>query len=579
MNIPDDYVIHDIRPPKDFSSLTISGYKRTDVIKAFQIAMISLKLEDAIRWCVELHATGCDSKVFETIFQVYMENINIYHPKFFFYYLKQKKYLDSILEPFQPQKKTFFSRNHQEIRNGLVELTAIVTLSKKNTLFSNKAFSKIDKHAEEKSELQKRMIAKNLDELTDFIYGSTTKDMKLALNEILWNLGTKSGTYQACIYWYYWLEKMVKKNKPVFNTIEFSKSARDDNKSPHFDHWIYILWKIIVVRSNMSKINDDSKTWIKKLEKDYKESFKPNAFSKNRFHIFTAFYLLKNPVNWNCNIYPQEHLIIQSIGNVNQIYGFISTSLEQGLNQDQKTFIRKKYYQTVFTTMDKIEKGVPLKKVVNTQINTKNIEDWNRDDNLKEQFMRHQKALERKKDINVVQFTQYPDLKIISPPNDFNINMFNNMESEEYIDFESDEDEIYGRNKSRKKHSSSHGLISKNKNADDIYEAKQERFHKKLDAFTQFVTKKNTSKKSDSDRLEKSKSVLEMMNDNSSEKVILYSNSDQTLSKSDHSEHQQTPEFKCIQFSTPSTSQKKSSKKKKSRRDEDYDYENDDDYD
>ncbi len=461
----------------------------------------------------------------------------------------------------------------------MVELTAIVTLSKKNTLFSNKAFSKIDKHAEEKSELQKRMIAKNLDELTDFIYGSTTKDMKLALNEILWNLGTKSGTYQACIYWYYWLEKMVKKNKPVFNTIEFSKSARDDNKSPHFDHWIYILWKIIVVRSNMSKINDDSKTWIKKLEKDYKESFKPNAFSKNRFHIFTAFYLLKNPVNWNCNIYPQEHLIIQSIGNVNQIYGFISTSLEQGLNQDQKTFIRKKYYQTVFTTMDKIEKGVPLKKVVNTQINTKNIEDWNRDDNLKEQFMRHQKALERKKDINVVQFTQYPDLKIISPPNDFNINMFNNMESEEYIDFESDEDEIYGRNKSRKKHSSSHGLISKNKNADDIYEAKQERFHKKLDAFTQFVTKKNTSKKSDSDRLEKSKSVLEMMNDNSSEKVILYSNSDQTLSKSDHSEHQQTPEFKCIQFSTPNTSQKKSSKKKKSRRDEDYDYENDDDYD
>ncbi len=581
MNIPDDYVIHDIRPPKDFSSLTISGYKRTDVIKAFQISMISLKLEDAIRWCIELHATGCDSKVFETIFQVYMENINVYHPKFFFYYLKQKKHLDSILEPFQPQKKTFFSRNHQEIRNGLVELTAIVTLAKKNTFFSNKAFSKIDKHAEEKEELQKRMIAKNLDELTDFIYGSTTKDMKLALNEILWNLGTKSGTYQACIYWYYWLEKMVKKNKPVFHTIEFSKSARDDRKSPHFDHWIFILWKIITARANLAKIHDDSKTWIKKLEKDYKESFKPNAFTKNKFHIFIAFYLLKNPVNWNCNLYPQEHLVIQSIGNVNQMYGFISTSLEQGLNQDQKTFIRKKYYQTVFTTMDKIEKGIPLKKVVNTQINTKNIEDWDRDDNLKEQFMRQQKALERKKDINVVQFTQYPDLKIISPPNDFNINMFNNMQSQEYDDYESDEEcygnspeIICGRSRSKKKHSSSHGLISKNKNADDVYEAKQERFNKKLDAFTQFVTKKSSSKKSDSERLEKSKSVLEMMNENTSEKNISSSNNSE-----------QKPEYKCIQFSTPSTGQKKSSKKKQSKkRDQDYDdYEDnnyeDDDYD
>ena len=571
MNIPDDYVIHDIRPPKDFTSLTISGYKRTDVIKAYTISMISLKLEDSIRWCVELHATGCDSKVFETIFQVYMENVNVYHPKFFFYFLKQKKYIDQVLEPFHIQKKTFFSRNHQEVRNILIELTSIITLCKKNNMFSNKAFSKIDKHAEEKSELQKRMIANNLDELNDYIFNSTTKDMKLALNEILWNLSLKQGTYQNCIYWYYWLEKMVKKNKPVFHSIEFSKSARDDKKSPHFDNWIFIMWKIISTRANSLRIHENSKTWIKKLEKDYKENFKLNSFTKNRFHIFIAFYLLKHNVKWDCNLYPQEHLVIQSIGNVNQMYGFISTTLEQGLNNEQKNFIRKKYYQTVFLTMDKIEKGiVPLQKVVNTQINTKNIEEWNRDDNIKEQFIKHQKALERKKDINVVQFTHYPDMKIISPPNDFDImnqymqnDMKNKSANEDYIDFPSD-DEYDGKrsSKNKSKSSSKQQLISKNKNLDDIYEAKQEKFNKKLDAFTQFVTKKKEPEKSDKNSSEKSKSVLEMMNDNSNE----------------YSSKKEEPkqEFKVIKFDSQQQFKKKSKSKK--HKEEDYDEDYNDNY-
>ena len=253
------------------------------------------------------------------------------------------------------------------------------------------------------------------------------------------------------------------------------------------------------------------------------------------------------------------------------MYGFISTTLEQGLNNEQKNFIRKKYYQTVFLTMDKIEKGiVPLQKVVNTQINTKNIEEWNRDDNIKEQFIKHQKALERKKDINVVQFTHYPDMKIISPPNDFDImnqymqnDMKNKSANEDYIDFPSD-DEYDGKrsSKNKSKSSSKQQLISKNKNLDDIYEAKQEKFNKKLDAFTQFVTKKKEPEKSDKNYSEKSKSVLEMMNDNSNE----------------YSSKKEEPkqEFKVIKFDSQQQFKKKSKSKK--HKEEDYDEDYNDNY-
>ena len=40
MEIPNSYVIHDTRIAKDFKGITISGYKRKDVLNAFQNSII-----------------------------------------------------------------------------------------------------------------------------------------------------------------------------------------------------------------------------------------------------------------------------------------------------------------------------------------------------------------------------------------------------------------------------------------------------------------------------------------------------------------------------------------------------------
>ena len=44
IHIPNQYVIHDTRNPNDFKGVTICGYKRTDVVMAYQNAMINNKL-------------------------------------------------------------------------------------------------------------------------------------------------------------------------------------------------------------------------------------------------------------------------------------------------------------------------------------------------------------------------------------------------------------------------------------------------------------------------------------------------------------------------------------------------------
>ena len=88
MEIPNFYIIHDTRIAKDFKGVTISGYKRKDVINAFQNSMINNKLEDAIRWLVELHATGLNTQIWISLKMIYFKYIHINNPKFFFLFIK-----------------------------------------------------------------------------------------------------------------------------------------------------------------------------------------------------------------------------------------------------------------------------------------------------------------------------------------------------------------------------------------------------------------------------------------------------------------------------------------------------------
>ena len=134
MDIPQSYIIHDTRIGKDFKGATISGYKIIDVVKSYQNSIINSKIEDATRWCVELHATGLNNRIWESIKTVYLKYINTYNPKFYLYLLKREKDYKNIINKY-PKKHEILTRNNQEIRNLYCELTSILVLTKKNNLF------------------------------------------------------------------------------------------------------------------------------------------------------------------------------------------------------------------------------------------------------------------------------------------------------------------------------------------------------------------------------------------------------------------------------------------------------------
>ncbi len=455
MNIPNNYIIHDIRSEKDFKGITICGYKRKDVINAYQNSIINNKLEDAIRWCTELHSTGLNNQIWDSLKTIYIKYIHVNSPKYFFYILKREKDYLRIIENY-PKKHEIFSRNNQEIRNLYCELTSISCLTKKNNLFLPKSLPTINSKSFESNEIKKRIISKNLDDIIDYVHNSTSNEAKLALNEILKNISSRHGTLQNCLYWYLWLEK-IENNKKSGEII-----LKHNNEDKYYDHWTTILWNIILDFKHY--LNKNDLILLKKIHHVYKKNFKPSQVSKKKYYFFIAFYILKEHINWNINIFVNEYLIIQANANINKMYENIIKNIESNLSHESKSILYKKYNH-LFNNMNNTKNIMP-KKVIDTHLND---------------------------DINKVIYTNYPEYKEL-----------NNIEEDESNLIIKKEKEIIKKQKGGTKEEL---LINKNMSLKDINDQKIELKDKKIDAFKQFIAYK--TKKNIENHHEKPKNILE----------------------------------------------------------------------
>ena len=110
------YIVYDMRQVRDFKTVSISGYKKLDIGKAFQNALANSNVEEALRWGVEMHCTGMNQKLWEILYNVYLQYIHINNPHFFRYYLKRREDYFRLIQ-FYPNDHELFSRNDQSLRN------------------------------------------------------------------------------------------------------------------------------------------------------------------------------------------------------------------------------------------------------------------------------------------------------------------------------------------------------------------------------------------------------------------------------------------------------------------------------
>ena len=440
MDIPDKYLICDIRCPKDFNGGTISGYKKKDVINVFQNSIINNRIEEALYWLIELHISTYDKEIWNSIYEIYKKYIHVNNPKLFFYIVQRENEYNQIIE-YYPKKYYIFSRNNQEIRNLFCDLITILTLSKKNNLFLDKSLPKVNLNKITKDDLKNRIMNENYNIIQDLGYESLNNTEILCMNQIFHNLNNHQGTLKNCFYWYLLLEKSWKdkknKNKDIDNDVNHYIKSTYLNKNSilnyvstdsKMSHWTDIIWKMFErILMNNSKNN----LFIEKLKKYYNDNFKESKISSLKYIFFIVFFIVKQNVNWTTPLISKYSIYNQCNANINQLYFDISNNILNKFDKFDKDLYIQKFYELENKIKNSKVRGIEKKHEENNNLNLNKIIKGN--------------PLKTKYDADDIQ----------------------------------DEKQ----------------MINKNKTKTNIIDAKEEKINKKLNFFNNMIVKKNKIKK------------------------------------------------------------------------------------
>lgn len=328
--IPNDYLIKDFRDYKSFNKLTISNYKKNEVLKSFKDAIINYKLEDASYFMVELHCSGYLKNILNEINNIYINHIHLKNPSLLFYLNNKINYIFKKIIKYN-KEQILLTRNSQEIRNILIDIVSLCTLSKKTNLFSNKFFPKIKEDHYISEFIKKNKISKNLDLIIPYINNECSSEIILALNEII-NLLNIKNSYNKIIFWIFWLIKIVKDKKKKNIDIEcfdLINNYTSNLNSNIRKKWEIHLWNIILDKKII--LSEYEYKYIFTLYTKYIDKLTNKNINSKIHYLLIVLYILTMNINWNIKMINNEIQILESCCNINTIYGNIELFLKKNI--------------------------------------------------------------------------------------------------------------------------------------------------------------------------------------------------------------------------------------------------------
>lgn len=334
MDVPEPYLILDDRIKKNFNVITISNYKKNDVIKSLITAFDNIKVEEACVWAVELHSSGQQELLWKNILLYISESINIDSPYLPVWIWRNYMKFQNLELKFD-KKYLIEGRNNQELRNILADVISILVLSRKNNVFIKKNLPKITLNDFNIVNLEKKIIAKNSYMIVNIVHENDPKELQIGLNEFAICLNNKEINYMNTIYWLEWLLMYEKECKTHNIKIECGGSKIRDVKDKFYKDWIWYIWHIILKETEYKSEELLSKQ-ILALYKIYKHQFSLSTRRSKMVHIYHAVRFLKDKVNWNIPLIKDYHIRVQICGNINLLYRSVAVSSDSTVDLSDK---------------------------------------------------------------------------------------------------------------------------------------------------------------------------------------------------------------------------------------------------
>lgn len=333
MDVPAPYLLLDDRKKKHFNSITISSYKRGDIIKSLIGALDEKKVEETCVWAVELHCSGQQETLWKQLLLYISSSINIDSPYLPLWIWKNYLKFENLELKFD-KNYMIEGRNNQELRNILADIISVLVLSTKNKAFTKKELPKITLQDFDQANLEKRVKARNAYMIVNIVHEGDPRELQIGLNELAIALNNKDVNFFDTIYWLEWLLLYEKECKTHNISIECGGVRIRDVKDKFYKDWIWYVWHIVLKEVEFRSEELLSKQ-ILALYKIYKHQFSSTTRKAKMVHIYHVIRLLKEKINWQTPLIRDYHIRVQICGNINLLYRSVAVSSDAVVDQSK----------------------------------------------------------------------------------------------------------------------------------------------------------------------------------------------------------------------------------------------------
>jgi hypothetical protein len=334
MEVPSSSYISDSRLLGEFKTHTFSGPPKSQVSSVMDKCIAEEKLEAANYWAFQLLLSGISLPLWNKLLTVAVKQINIANPHLPTFLLNRTVKWDKISKYQTYQKSGVLNiRNNQEIRNLLIELVSLLTLSRKRKMES---IPKLKMEDFAVKIFKTKLEARNTDDINHILKEEDPSEIRIAANEFLYQLQKKN--INKTLYWLGWMLEWEKINIKKYKIYKVGDRYKDGIDGKFSSLLVWLVWDIIeFVKKGDFELGFDANQELNSLWELYKHDFSLGARNRKLIFITWSIKILTSKIDWKLKLIEREELFFHAISNVNLMIQKIKPDeINKGIYQDQK---------------------------------------------------------------------------------------------------------------------------------------------------------------------------------------------------------------------------------------------------
>lgn len=308
--------INDIRKQNEFTNISFSKFKKSDVKKELLKNLLNSKIEQSCYWSAELICSCHFMDLWEIIILFYSKNIHIGNPKLIIYLDYRISHFKQIVSNGYTDQEIYL-RNNEKIRKLFCEIICILCISKKYHSFNEIKVNYEDFNITNNCEKLKAPSVKYIDGL---FQKDDPKELFIACNELAYNINSEGNNPIDACYWIEWIIEFEKICRLKKNKIKCVRRSFIPVESKLQMEIIWIIWDIFM---------NEAEKYSKLVQKIVKSAlnlfclkYTINNNKKRRSILYFIVKLFTEPLNLDIELidFNEKERINHIIKNINKIY-------------------------------------------------------------------------------------------------------------------------------------------------------------------------------------------------------------------------------------------------------------------